>query len=323
MGARGGDHDDSRRGAAVLPNALQLLLLARAATVMISSRWRGYADAAGIFLVLLGGGVLVMLKFKLSPRLILRQFRARPLSAHVAPGLNDLLDGLARRAGLPATPTLYYVPSATVNAFAVGTRYASAVAITEAMLRTFSPREIAGVFAHEVSHIRINDLWIMAFADLCSRLARVLSTAGQIMLLLNLPLLMFTTHGVSWTAILILVFMPLLSVLIQLSLSRTREYNADLGAVELTGDPRGLVMALEKMERYHRRSCKQPLRSRGRLSKFSWLRTHPLTERRIERLRRLEAVISHPPHSQTRVTIWQAYPAVKRHLPQRVNESWY
>lgn len=324
MAERGGDHDESRRVAAMLLNALQLLLLAVAMTVIISSLWWVVVGAAGIFFALFGGGVLAMLKFRLSPRLILRQFRARPLSAHAAPGLNNLLNDLARRAGLPAIPTLYYVPSATVNAFAVGTRHASAVAVTDAMLRTFSPREIAGVFAHEVSHIRINDLWIMAFADLCSRLARVLSTAGQMLLLLNLPLLMFTTYGVSWTAILILVFMPLMSVLIQLSLSRTREYNADLGAVGLTGDPEGLVMALEKMERYHRQSFKQTLRSRGRLWKFSWLRTHPLTEKRIARLRRLdEAVTSHPPHSQTSIEIWQVYPAAKQHLPEHVNELWY
>lgn len=221
-------------------------------------------------------------------------------------------------------PALYYVPSATVNAFAVGTRHASAIAITDAMLRTFSPREIAGVFAHEVSHIRINDLWVMAFADLCGRLTRMLSTAGQILLLLNLPLLMFTSHGVSWTAILILVFMPLMSALIQLSLSRSREYNADFGAVELTGDPHGLVMALEKMERYHRRPCKRILRPRGRLSKLSWLRTHPLTEKRIERLRRLESGISRPPpRPHASVTIWQAYPGIKRHSPGGANELWY
>lgn len=107
--------------------------------------------------------------------LMLRQFHACPLSAHVAPGLNDLLDCLARRAGLSATPELYCVPSVTVNAFAEGIRRASAIAIADAMLRILSPREIARVVAHEVG----------------------------------------------WTAILILVFMPLMNALVQLSPSRT------------------------------------------------------------------------------------------------------
>ncbi|HET8701786.1 MAG TPA: zinc metalloprotease HtpX [Nitrococcus sp.] len=287
--------------------------------VIISGLGWIVASTAGIFWVLLGGGVLVMLKSQRSPRRILKEFRACPLSAHMAPGLNDLLAGLAQRAGLPETPTLYYVPSATVNAFAVGTRDASAVAITDAMLRTFSPREIAGVFAHEVSHIRINDLWVIAFADLCSRLAWVLSTAGQILLLLNLPLLMFTAYGVNWAVILMLVFMPLMIALIQLSLSRTREYNADLGAIELTGDPRGLVMALEKMERYHRTSLRQSSRPQSRLAKFSWLRTHPLTEKRIARLRRIEPAASRLPRSYASATIWRAYPTVKRHLPEHLS----
>ncbi|MDN5848033.1 MAG: zinc metalloprotease HtpX [Nitrococcus sp.] len=253
-----------------------------------------------------------MSKFKLSRSRILRQLDARPLSAHVAPGLNDLLDSLARRAGLPAVPTLYYVPSATMNAFAVGTRRASAVAITDAMLRSFSPREIAAVFAHEVSHLRINDLWVMASSNLCSRLTRLVSTVGQALLLLNLSLL-FTSYGVSWAAILTLVFMPLISALIHLTLSRAREYKADLGAVELTGDPRGLVMALEKMQRYHRRSSSRILRPQGQLSKLSLLRSHPLTERRIERLRCLEPGSSRPLRAHARATIWQAYPVIKRH----------
>ncbi|MDN5869774.1 MAG: zinc metalloprotease HtpX [Nitrococcus sp.] len=253
-----------------------------------------------------------MSKFKLSRSRILSQLDARPLSAHVAPGLNDLLDSLARRAGLPAAPTLYYVPSATMNAFAVGNRQASAVAITDAMLRAFSPREIAAVFAHEVSHLRINDLWVMASSNLCGRLARLLSTAGQALLLLNLSLL-FSSYGVSWVAILILVCMPLISTLMHLTLARAREYKADLGAVELTGDVRGLVMALEKMERYHRRSLRRILRAQGRLSKLSLLRTHPLSERRIERLRGLDLVGSPPLRSHARATIWQAYPVIKRH----------
>ncbi|MCO6442231.1 MAG: M48 family metalloprotease [Nitrococcus mobilis] len=277
-----------------LLNALQVLLPALATIVIISLFGWILAGPLGVGGALVASGVLILLRAKLSPRLILMRLRARPLDAHMISGLSELLNSIAQRAGLPTPPALYYLPSATVNAFAVGTRNTSAVVVTEAMLRTFSPREIAGVFAHEVSHIRANDLWIMAFVDLCSRLTRLLATAAQILLLLNLPLLVPTASGVHWAAIVILVFMPLASALIQLSLARAHEHSADLGAVGLTGDPHGLVMALEKIAPSERGVFKLRPRPQSRLSELAWFRTHPLTERRIERLRRFELVLSPP-----------------------------
>jgi len=80
-------------------------------------------------------------------------------------------------------------------------------------------------------------MWVMGLADLFSRLTSTLSLFGQFLLLLNLPLLMFSNVGISWFAILILIFAPSISALAQLGLSRTREYHADLNAVRLTGDP--------------------------------------------------------------------------------------
>lgn len=275
-----------------LLNALQALLQALATVVIISLFGWILAGPVGMGWALVASGVLILLRAKLSLRLILTRLRARPLDTHIAPGLSELLNGIAQRAGLPTPPGLYYVPSTTVNAFAVGTRHTSAVVVTEAMLRTLSSREITGVFAHEVSHIRTNDLWIMAFVDLCSRLTRLLAMAAQILLLLNLPLLVPTISGVHWAAIVILVFMPLASALIQLSLARVHEYSADLSAVGLTGDPHGLVMALEKIAPSERDVFKLRPRLQNRLPKLAWFRTHPLTERRIERLRRFEIQLS-------------------------------
>ncbi len=93
---------------------------------------------------------------------------------------------LAERAGLPAPPRLYVVPSQLMNAFAVGRRGNAALAVTEALVRGLSGRELAGVLAHEITHIAHDDLRVMAFADMVSRYTSVMSTIGIFSLFLNL-----------------------------------------------------------------------------------------------------------------------------------------
>jgi len=105
----------------------------------------------------------------------------------------------------------------------------------------------------------------MNLADTLTRVTANLSFLGQIILFINLPLILMTGEGVSWLAILLLVFAPTLSALLQLALSRTREFDADLGAAELTGDPEGLASALAKLEAHQRgwlRRILLPCRSR-------------------------------------------------------------
>ncbi len=152
------------------------------------------------------------------------------------------------------------------------------------MLRQLEPRELAGVLAHEVSHVRNNDPWVMGLADVTSRITGWFSMLGQILFLLNIPLVLMGAVSISWLAIALLIFAPTLSGLIQLALSRTREYDADIGAVELTGDPRGLASALAKLERTQGRWLEQILMPGRRVPDPSLLRTHPPTAERIERL---------------------------------------
>jgi heat shock protein HtpX len=204
---------------------------------------------AGVLQLLFMGIVFALVHPLASPWLVLRLYRARPLRPSEAPALNAAAE-LAHRAELPV-PSLYYVPSDMVNAFAVGSRREAAVALTDGLLRALTPREIAG--AHELSHIRNNDLWVMGLADLMSRLTNVLSLFGQLLLFVNLPSMLAGGIHVSGWAILLLIFAPQLTVLAQLGLSRTREYHADLNAALLTGDPQGLASALAKMERRQHR----------------------------------------------------------------------
>ena len=227
----------------------------------------------------------------LSPHLILRLYRGRPLTPREAPELYRVLEQLAHRAGLPATPTLYYIPSDVMNAFATGSEREAVIALSDGLLRRLDLRELTGVLGHEISHIRNRDLRVMGFADLVSRLTGSLSLVGQLLLFINLPLLMMGGYHIAWLPIMVLLFAPTVSALIQLALSRNREYDADLGAVELTGDPKGLAQALGKMERYQGRVLEQILWPGQRIPDPSLLRTHPPTE---ERIRRLMALLDHP-----------------------------
>jgi heat shock protein HtpX len=164
----------------------------------------------------------------------------------------------------------------------------------------------------------------MGLADLFSRMTSWFSSVGQILLVINLPLTMFSEYAVSWAAILILVLAPTLSALMQLALSRIREYDADLGATELTGDPRGLALALAKMERYQGRFIEQIFFPGRRVPDPSLLRTHPPTQERIERLLELEPAatpVSHPPAVPSLASA--AFPPVERRPGWHLNGIWY
>ncbi len=253
------------------------------------------AGLCGYLALLIGGGILAIVAVALvissylfnpavSPRLILRLYRGRLLTPSEAPQLYALLQHLTQKAGLPRLPQLYYIPSDVMNAFATGSQHNSVIALSDGLLRRLNLRELTGVLAHELSHIHHEDLRVMGFADLASRFTSLLSFIGQMLLVINLPLLLFSPYRLDWMPILVLIAAPTLSALIQLALSRSREYNADLGAAELTGDPEGLASALEKMERVQGRILEQMILPGSRLPEPSLLRTHPPSRERIRRL---------------------------------------
>lgn len=269
-------------------NRLQtgLILLAMAGLLMAVGHQ--LLGPSGLFWAGLGAVTLLALNPMMSPGLMLRLYRSRQLTHRTAPDLVGLVERLAQRAGLPKVPELHYVPTPIINAFAVGTRRASAVAVSDGLLRALSPRELLGVLAHEISHVAAGDTKVMMLADLFSRLTGALSNLGQILLFLNLPLLLFSDYGIPWSVIILLILAPSVSVLLQLALSRAREYDADRAAAELTGDPRGLASALAKMERYQGGLFEQIVLPGRRVPEPSLLRTHPETEDRVRRLLSLE-----------------------------------
>jgi len=248
----------------------------------------------GVILLALFGFVLFLLTSKVGPQMVLWTYRARPLTYEEAPRLLAAVAELSERAGLPQPPRLYYVPSQMVNAFSVGQSRNAAVAITDGIIRHLSFRELVGVLAHEISHIKHNDLFVMGLADMVNRTTSTLSLLGQFLLFVNLPLILMGGYRLPWLAIVLLIFAPTVSSLLQLGLSRSREYDADLEAARLTGDPEGLASALVKLERLEASFLERIFLPGRRIPEPSLLRTHPKTEERVRRLMELKAELERP-----------------------------
>jgi heat shock protein HtpX len=220
----------------------------------------------------------------------MRLYRARQVDPARGGQLIAILEELARRAELSRVPRLYVIPSAMLNSFATGNLANPAIAVTEGLLRRLTLRETAAVLAHEMSHIRNNDLWIMGLADIMSRFTQSMSYVAVMLAILNLPGTLLGDAPVSWWAILLLYLAPAISSLLQLGLSRAREFDADLEGALLTGDPMGLASALRRLEESTGRfweDLMMPVPAR-RIPIPSVLRSHPLTEERVARLLTLQ-----------------------------------
>lgn len=270
-----------------------LLLAAMSALVLVLGQRLGGPSG----LVIAGGFVLLMnfVSYWFSDRIALAMHGARELSPHELPWLHALLDDVSRRANLPR-PRLYVMESDTPNAFATGrSPEKSAVAVTTGLLQLLDRRELAGVLAHEVAHVKNRDTLIMTVA---ATLAGVITHLAQMAFFWGGSLLgnrqddddegssAFATIGV-------LLVAPIAATLLQLAISRSREFDADATAAEITGDPQALASALSRLEQGNRllpmdRSpasahlfIVNPLSGGGVMGLFA---THPPIAARIEKL---------------------------------------
>ncbi|MDV6343334.1 zinc metalloprotease HtpX [Nitrosomonas sp. Is37] len=295
-------------------NRLQtFLLICLLLGIFILAGWLLFGKE-GLWLIALISVIIVLIQPAVGSRLTLVLYRARPITRHEAPELWHIIAFLAARAELPNVPTLYYVESPMVNAFTVGNRRQAAIALTDGLLRYLSIRELAAVLAHETAHVANGDLIVMGLADYISRLTSMLALAGQILLFFALPSVLLGYATINWPVLLLLLFSPHLTLLLQLGLSRVREFHADLKASELTGDPEALALALARIERASR-SWRAWLFPGWGNPQPSWLRTHPATEERIKRLLSLRAT------SNIR---WSAQPlSYTSHERVRSSPRWY
>lgn len=246
------------------------------------------AGVPGLVATVVGAFILLALAPKAPIGLILWRMGARPIPAEDAPWLYRALDALAERAGVASAPTVYFMRAPVMTAFTLGTQKEAAVVVSAALLRGLDRRELLAVLAHETAHIANNDMWIMTLADMAARITRTMSFVGLFVLLLSVPLILANGAVMPWLVVPVLVLAPSVVALLQLALSRTREFNADLVAAELTGDPDSLAGALTRIESAERGFWAQILSPRAPDLLPSWLRTHPHAEERIARLRALK-----------------------------------
>ncbi len=239
----------------------------------------------GMVWVIVFGAASLYFGRRFSPKMLMRMYDARPIKPEDSPQLHRIVEELAKRAELPAVPDLYYIPSPVMNAFTTGRREQAVIVVFDGLLRSLNLRELAGVLAHETSHIKNNDIMVLGIADVVNR---VTSWLPFVAIFLGMSRVTGGAEGVSWLTIIVLLAAPQLSALLQAALSRSREFDADLDAATLTGDPRSLASALGKLEQYHGRMLERVLLPGRKEPAPSQLRTHPPTEQRVQRLLALE-----------------------------------
>jgi heat shock protein HtpX len=265
-------------------NRNQALLLVAALTAILCLCGYTLGGFLGLGLALLAVTFVVLGATRAAASVVLRMYRAQPVTAQNAPELMQLFHALVARTTLTQMPKLYYVPSNIMNAFAVGHGDDASIAVTAGLMQRLNPRELAGVLAHELSHILHRDLYVMGIADALSRITTLCGQVGQIMILLSLPAIVMG-YSFPWLAAAVLFAAPGVSAMLQLALSRSREYSADVGAVAITGDAFGLASALKKIEQAQGTWFDRLVRPGRKETQPAILRTHPHTENRVERLR--------------------------------------
>jgi heat shock protein HtpX len=258
-------------------SGLLMGLVARSALGLAGLLWAGLLLAGSLWSVT-----------RVSATVMLGLFRGRELDEGEWPQLFRTIRDLSARADLPAVPRIFYMPSRAMNAFAIGRSSDSAIAVTDGLLRKLTHRQLAGVLAHEMSHIRKGDLSVMALADILSRITALMSLVGLVGVAIMPALgLEGNAESMPLAGVLLLIVAPSVGGMLQRALSRAREYDADLEAVGLTGDPEGLTQALLVLDRRQQGVWDQLVVPGLRLHHLSVFRTHPRTERRILRLHSL------------------------------------
>jgi heat shock protein HtpX len=277
-------------------NTLKTTFLLALLTVLLVTAGAALGGQQGMIIAFVFALIMNGVSYWFSDRIVLRMYGAQEIGPEQAPKLRRIVQELALRATMPM-PRLYIIPTDTPNAFATGrNENHAAVAVTEGILRILDENELRGVLAHELSHIKNRDILVGTIAA---------ALAGAISMLANMASwgMMFGGRGESdregghpVVALLMIFIAPLAALLVQMAVSRSREYGADTTGASVSRDPLSLANALRKLQRGVERIpmdanpatahlfIVNPLTGGGIAKLFS---THPPLEERIKRLEKM------------------------------------
>ena len=277
-----------------MSNTLKTTFLLALMTALLLWIGQALGGSQGLVLALIMAGAMNIGSWWFSDRIVLRMYGARELSQSDAPELYSIVHELALSAGMPM-PRLYMVPSEAPNAFATGRSPAhAAVAVTEGIMRMLSRAELRAVLAHELSHVRNRDTLISAIAATLAGVILMVARMAQFAAIFG-GTRRDDRDGASGLEMLVMIVVaPLAAMLIQMAVSRSREYEADATGAHISHSPNDLASALEKIAAASGRLALpagpatahlwivNPLRGSWIANLFS---THPPVEERIRRLR--------------------------------------
>ena len=280
-------------------NLVRTGVLLAALTVLLVLIGGALGGQQGMILAFVMAMVMNFGSYWFSDRIVLAMYRAQPVDEAQAPGLYRIVRTLATRAGIPM-PRIYILPDETPNAFATGRNpQHAAVAVTDGIMRLMSEEELEGVLAHELSHVQNRDTLIMAIAATLAGAITYVAHMAQWAMIFGGGRRDSDEHesggGGVLGGLLMVVLAPIAATLIQLAVSRSREYQADASGAQMAGQPWGLAKALEKLEMASKIAPMQdatpatahlfivnPLTGGGWTTLFS---THPPIAERVARLR--------------------------------------
>ncbi|MBL4613369.1 MAG: M48 family metalloprotease [Magnetovibrio sp.] len=268
-----------------LRNLVQSALMLSAMTALLALIGYVLAGRDGLLITAMFAVSFLTFGRSASRTWMLKAIGAVKLRPNQAPVIHAILAELCRRVGLVRVPDIHLMDSETMFGFSAGnSENDAAIVLTAPLVQGMSAREITGVLAHEISHIVSGDLVVMGMADVITRMTRTLSLLGLFLIMLNIPLAAAGGEHLPWAALALLVIAPFSSFLMQMALSRSREFEADHRAVDICGDPSALAQALEKLEVQQRGLLRHVYLPHQPGTEPSLLRSHPITKERVRRI---------------------------------------
>jgi heat shock protein HtpX len=283
----------------MMANQLKTTVLLAALTVLIVLIGKMFGGNQGMIIAFVFAVIMNFGSYWFSDKIVLRMYKAQELSPQEAPEIHQMVSELAQQGGMPK-PRVYLIPSETPNAFATGRNPEHAVvAVTNGIVSLLDRDELKGVLAHELAHVKDRDILIGSIAATLAGVVMMLASMARFAAIFGLGGSDDDEGGGIIGLILMSILAPLAAMLIQMAVSRSREYLADEMGARLSGNPRSLASALEKLATASQRKPMQqanaatahmftvnPLRGGGVSNLFS---THPPIEERVKRLRSMEA----------------------------------